>query len=67
MDLLDGRVAFMTGVARGMGRSHALRLAREGASIIGIHIASTASTHNGYPAVDVADTQLSADMGATKV
>jgi len=25
-----------------------------------------ASTHNGYPAVDVADTQLSADMGATK-
>ena len=51
MDLLDGRVAFMTGIARGMGRSHALRLAREGASIIGI---------------DVADTQLSADIGATK-
>lgn len=67
MNLLDDRVAFMTGVARGMGRGHALRLAHEGASIIGIHIASTASTHNGHPAVDVADPQLSAGMGATKV
>ncbi|HEX3289000.1 MAG TPA: SDR family mycofactocin-dependent oxidoreductase, partial [Mycobacterium sp.] len=36
MGLLDGRVAFVTGVARGMGRSHAVRLAREGASVIGI-------------------------------
>ncbi|BBY43914.1 3-ketoacyl-ACP reductase [Mycolicibacterium celeriflavum] len=35
---LDGRVAFITGVARGQGRSHAIRLAREGASIIGVDI-----------------------------
>jgi SDR family mycofactocin-dependent oxidoreductase len=33
---LEGRVAFITGVARGQGRSHALRLASEGADIIGI-------------------------------
>lgn len=33
---LDGRVAVITGAARGQGRSHALRLAREGAHIIAI-------------------------------
>lgn len=33
MGLLDGRVAFVTGTARGMGRNHAIRLAREGASV----------------------------------
>lgn len=35
---LDGKVAFITGVARGQGRSHAVRLARDGADIIGIDI-----------------------------
>ena len=30
MGLLDGKVAFVTGAARGQGRSHALRLAQEG-------------------------------------
>ena len=34
----EGRVAFITGVARGQGRSHAVRLAPEGANIIGIDI-----------------------------
>ena len=43
---LDGRVAFITGVARGQGRSHAVRLAREGANIIGIDIcADIAANH----------------------
>jgi (+)-trans-carveol dehydrogenase len=36
MGLLDGRVAFVTGAARGMGRNHAVRFAREGASIIAV-------------------------------
>jgi SDR family mycofactocin-dependent oxidoreductase len=35
---LDGQVAFITGAARGQGRSHAVRLAQEGADIIGIDI-----------------------------
>jgi SDR family mycofactocin-dependent oxidoreductase len=35
---LDGKVAFITGAARGQGRSHALRLAAEGANIIGIDV-----------------------------
>lgn len=34
MGLLDGKVALVTGAARGRGRSHALRLAAEGADII---------------------------------
>lgn len=35
---LAGKVAFITGAARGQGRSHALRLAEEGADIIAIDI-----------------------------
>jgi len=34
MGRLDGRVAFITGAARGQGRSHAVRLASEGADVI---------------------------------
>lgn len=37
---LEGKVAFITGVARGQGRAHAVRLAREGCRIIGIDICS---------------------------
>lgn len=36
MGRLDGQVAFITGAARGQGRSHAVRLAREGADIIAV-------------------------------
>ena len=34
MERLAGKVAFITGAARGQGRSHALRLASEGADVI---------------------------------
>ena len=34
MGTLDGKVAFISGGARGQGRTHALRLARDGADII---------------------------------
>jgi (+)-trans-carveol dehydrogenase len=33
-----GKVAFITGAARGQGRSHAIRLAQEGADIIAIDV-----------------------------
>ena len=33
-----GKVAFITGAARGQGRAHAIRLAEEGADIIAIDI-----------------------------
>lgn len=55
MGLLEGRVAFVTGAARGQGRSHAVRLAREGASIIAIDVASDVSPDNGYPPATRAD------------
>jgi SDR family mycofactocin-dependent oxidoreductase len=38
MGQLDGKVAFITGAARGQGRSHAIRLAEEGADIIAVDI-----------------------------
>lgn len=37
---LEGRVAFITGAARGQGRSHAIRLAQEGCDIIAVDIAA---------------------------
>jgi (+)-trans-carveol dehydrogenase len=36
---VEGKVAFVTGAARGQGRSHAVRLAQEGADIIAIDLA----------------------------
>ena len=38
MGQLDGKVAFITGAARGQGRAHAVRLAQEGADIIATDI-----------------------------
>ena len=35
---LEGKVAFITGAARGQGRSHAIRLAQEGANIIAVDL-----------------------------
>jgi SDR family mycofactocin-dependent oxidoreductase len=40
---LQGRVAFITGAARAQGRSHAVRLAREGADIIALDICAPVS------------------------
>src|SRR6201996_396144 len=36
MGALDGRVALITGAARGQGRAHALALAAEGADIVAV-------------------------------
>jgi SDR family mycofactocin-dependent oxidoreductase len=36
---LEGRVAFITGAARGQGRAHAVRMATEGADVIAVDIA----------------------------
>ena len=45
---MEGKVAFVTGAARGQGRSHAVRLAQEGADIIAVDICESLSTVN-YP------------------
>jgi SDR family mycofactocin-dependent oxidoreductase len=38
MGSLDGRVVFITGAARGQGRSHAVTFAEQGANIVGVDI-----------------------------
>jgi NAD(P)-dependent dehydrogenase (short-subunit alcohol dehydrogenase family) len=56
---LAGRVAYVTGAARGQGRSHCVRLARAGADIVAIDACGPVATHNGYePATpeDLAET-----------
>ena len=40
MGRVEGKVAFITGAARGQGRSHAVRLAEEGADIIAVDLMS---------------------------
>jgi SDR family mycofactocin-dependent oxidoreductase len=66
MGTLDGKVAFISGIARGQGRSHALRLAGEGADIIGIDICRDIATMD-YPNATPADlaetTKLVAQLG----
>ena len=39
---VEGKVAFITGAGRGQGRSHAIRLAEEGADIIAVDICANA-------------------------
>jgi SDR family mycofactocin-dependent oxidoreductase len=46
---LEGRVAFVTGAARGQGRAHAVRLAGEGADIVAIDICGPISETITYP------------------
>jgi SDR family mycofactocin-dependent oxidoreductase len=44
MGRVEGKVAFVTGAARGQGRSHAVRLAEEGADIIAIDLCQDIKT-----------------------
>jgi SDR family mycofactocin-dependent oxidoreductase len=44
MGRVEGKVAFITGAARGQGRSHAVRLAQEGADIIAVDICQDVSS-----------------------
>jgi (+)-trans-carveol dehydrogenase len=44
MARLEGKVAFITGAARGQGRSHAIRLAQEGADIIAVDVCRQVET-----------------------
>jgi SDR family mycofactocin-dependent oxidoreductase len=51
---LQGKVAFITGAARGQGRAEAVRLAAEGADIIAIDVCKSAET-TAYPGSSSAD------------
>jgi SDR family mycofactocin-dependent oxidoreductase len=54
MQRLRGKVAVITGAARGQGRSHAVHLADEGADIIALDICADIET-NQYPLATKAD------------
>lgn len=45
MNRLSGKVAFITGGARGQGRSHAIRLAEEGADVVLVDICDQVASH----------------------
>jgi (+)-trans-carveol dehydrogenase len=58
---LEGKVAFITGAARGQGRSHAVRLAQEGADIIAVDICRGFADSTA-PAATPQDLAETADM-----
>ena len=51
---MAGKVAFITGAARGQGREHAIRLAEEGADIIAVDVCRDIDGA-GYPGATEAD------------
>jgi (-)-trans-carveol dehydrogenase len=68
MGKLDGRIALITGGARGQGRSHALTLAREGASIVMMDNLVVDAPHQDYPGGSADEyestQQMLAELGA---
>ncbi|MGZ5365977.1 MAG: mycofactocin-coupled SDR family oxidoreductase [Mycobacterium sp.] len=61
MGRVQGKVAFVTGAARGQGRSHAVRLAEEGADIIAVDLCQDIATI-GYPMATPEDLEETAKL-----
>jgi len=59
---VEGKVAFITGAARGQGRAHAVRLAQEGADIIAIDICKKIDTVDLIAASTPEDLAETADL-----
>lgn len=57
-----GKVAFVTGAARGQGRSHAIRLAEEGADIIAVDVCEPISRSSVIPPSTSDDLAETADL-----
>ena len=67
---LEGRVAFVTGAARGQGRAHAIRLANEGADIVAVDVCGPVSDTITYPAAtseELAETASAVEATGRKV
>ena len=61
MGRVEGKVAFVTGAARGQGRSHAVRLAEEGADIIAVDLCHDIDSI-GYPMARPEDLEETANL-----
>src|SRR6185312_9617361 len=61
MGKLDGKVAFITGAARGQGRSHAVLFAEEGADIIAVDLCAGVDTVE-YPMATPADLEETVNL-----
>ncbi|OBI34383.1 NAD(P)-dependent oxidoreductase [Mycolicibacter terrae] len=59
---VEGKVALITGAARGQGRSHAVRLAQEGADIIAVDVCARISSNEEIPAPTPDDLAQTADL-----
>ncbi|MGV0645721.1 mycofactocin-coupled SDR family oxidoreductase [Mycolicibacterium sp. XJ2546] len=59
---VEGKVAFITGAARGQGRSHAIRLAQEGADIIAVDVCKQLSSNSDIPSATPDDLAKTADL-----
>jgi (+)-trans-carveol dehydrogenase len=59
---VEGKVAFITGAARGQGRAHAVRLAQEGADIIAVDICKKVDTVDLIAAATPEDLAETADL-----
>jgi SDR family mycofactocin-dependent oxidoreductase len=59
---VEGKVALITGAARGQGRSHAVRLAQEGADIIAVDVCARISSSKEIPAATPDDLAETADL-----
>ena len=59
---VEGKVAFVTGAARGQGRAHAVRLASEGADIIAVDICRPIDTVDKIAASTPEDLAETADL-----
>jgi (+)-trans-carveol dehydrogenase len=59
---VEGKVAFVTGAAIGQGRSHAVRLAQEGADIIAIDVCKPIVENTTIPAATPEDLAETADL-----
>ncbi|KRD05896.1 3-ketoacyl-ACP reductase [Mycobacterium sp. Root265] len=59
---VEGKVAFITGAARGQGRSHAVRLAEEGADIIAVDVCGPISADSQIAPSSPDDLAQTADL-----
>lgn len=61
MGAFEGKIAFITGAARGQGRAHAVRLAREGAQIIAVDLCEQIDSV-AYPLASPADLERTVEL-----